>query len=334
MFSGAQFERVMDALSTVFDIPSGCEITMEVGASTFRDPACEVFRRCGVTNVRVGVQSFNPQARRLFGLTASVDDIVASAALARKHGFGLSFDLLYGYHGQTLEHFLADIAAADELQPDTIEIYAMNLLTAPDRFWKAVENSEVSHLSARQRVEYSAAGRALFKALGYYQWSGHGFARSRAYDLLYHRCVYGSRGGYVGFGPGAASLGRDFLKINHFSIERYMDEGRSNPHYCVFPVSDQQHTIKQYVSELPYYGHCKPSCAPGGEVGARLDELITAGVIVRSGVSYELSECAKSQYASVMYYLLPDRDRQVLGAEMFGRLAELSEKFSADMLWL
>jgi oxygen-independent coproporphyrinogen-3 oxidase len=324
----------MDALASVFDIPSGCEITVEVGARSFTRSIATTFQKCGVSNIRIGVQSFNASARRLFCLSAQVSDVAAAVEHARAANLAVSFDLLFGYHGQTIDDMITDLKVAHNLEPDTIETYSLNLLSAPQRYWDAVAFEGVPRVTARQRLEYYSAARSTLINLGYHQWSGHGFARSPTFDLLYHRCVYGSLGGYLGFGPGAVSLGPTLLKINHNDIERYLKSEPSKPHYCTFPISEQDHTRKRFISELPYYGSCEVGSTLDEEVGSRMKELEAAQIVIREDNTLVLADRAWPQYASIMYFLLPKRDRAALGLEMFEKLASLGNSFSKDMLWL
>ena len=337
LLSPDNFADIMDALRTVFTISPDCEITIEANAKTLSPGLFSAFRAFNVSTVRIGVQSFDQRSRELYQLSATVADIVSSVELARGQGIQVSFDLLFGHHGQSLQSFIRDIERADLLKPDTVEIYHLNLLSAPDRYWRSVSGARLPRLSARERIRYFKAGQDRLRELGYRQWSGHGFARSPDFDLLYHRCVYGTLGGYLGFGPGAISWDMDVIKWNHPGIERYMtDMGRqSAPTFKARRTSDHERLAKRFVTELPYYGYCESSdefLVP--EISEHFSELVQAGVILKQGTGWAISNTARLQYASVMFYLLPASEREELGYEIFSRCTRLGEKFTADMLWL
>lgn len=329
-----QFGRVMEALHAAFRLDAGCEITVECAAKSLTDELSAEFHRAGVSTTRIGVQSFDPAARGLFALAATVADVARAVDTARRAGLGVSVDLLFGFHGQSPAAVLADVEAAHALAPDTIETYAINLLSVPERYWTGVDRLGLLPMTARVRVEAFRLAREALLEAGYHQWSGHGFARSPEFDLLYHRSVYGSGGGYVGFGPGAASVGADCLKINHQDIDRYLDDGHPGPRYCHLPISEEQRRAKPFVSELPYFGRCRPAFPPGGEVADRLGRLADAGAVRREGEGWVLTEAGRTQYASMMYFLLPTADRDILGQEMFDKIAALGGRFRRDMLWI
>lgn len=337
LMSPNQFADIMDALHTVFTIPPSCEITIEANAKTLRPALCSAFRDYNVSTVRIGVQSFNPHSRELYKLSATVEDIISSVEIVRRHGIQVSFDLLFGHHGQSLQSFMKDIEQADSLGPDTIEIYLLNLLSAPDRYWSLIPGSGLPGLDARERIRYFKAGCDRLKELGYNQWSGHGFARSPDFDLLYHRCVYGTLGGCAGFGPGAISWDTDIMRWNHPGIEKYISDmcQHSAPAFNVRRIHVHERLAKRLVTELPYYGHCEFSdeiLVPG--IAGQFSELVRAGVIQRLGSQLVVSDMARFQYASIMFYMLPPRDKEDLGCEILSRCARIGNKFTANMLWL
>jgi coproporphyrinogen III oxidase-like Fe-S oxidoreductase len=186
-------------------------------------------------------------------------------------------------------------------------------------------------------VRYFKAGCDRLTELGYHQWSGHGFARSPEFDLLYHRCVYGTLGGIVSFGPAAISFGTDYVKWNHPGIEKYIDDmdRQLTPTFQIRKTRDYELTAKKVVTELPYYGFCHISdndIIP--EISDRLSELIDAGVVQQRNSKLVLSDTARYQYASAMFYLLPEYDKKAMGREIFSHCARLGEKLTIDMLWV
>lgn len=337
LMSPNNFSEIMEAIKTVFRISSGCEICVETNAMSLKPELCSVFYDYNVSKVRIGVQSFDPRSRELYQLRATVDDVIYSTKLAHSYGLQVSFDLLFGHHGQSLETFLLDIEKADKLNPDTIEIYPINLLAVPDRYWNSVLFFGLKGLNARTRIEYFKVGRDRLLELGYYQWSGHGFSCSPEFDLIYHRCVYGTLGGIIGFGPGAVSFNSDYVKWNNPSIDRYMNDMQKQhmPTFKIRRVFDYERLSKKIVIELPYYGSCNiANLKLIPEISSKLSELISAGVIQRNSSDLVLSNTARLQYATLMFYLLPKKDKDALGQEIFSHCARLGNKFRADMLWL
>lgn len=332
-----QFSLIMDALRSVFTIGPQCEITIETNARSLTPDLCSVFRDQQVTTVRIGVQTFDPDGRTLYQLSATVRDVIQSVDTAHNYGLTVSFDLLFGYHGQALESFLQDIDHAACLGPETIEIYPLNLLVVPNRYWIAVAKAGRKALSARERITYFRRGSEHLKELGYHQWSGHGFANTPTFDLLYHRCVYGTRGGFVGFGPGAISMHRNVIKWNEPKIASYIEDicKKGTPATYGRRLFDHEYAAKKYVTELPYYGSCEcnDEFIPE-EIIKQLSDLIGAGAVVRKGKLLSLSEVARLQYASVMFYMLPDKDKEALGGEIFAHCARLGSRFSTRMLWI
>lgn len=337
LLSPNNFADIIEALQKVFKLSPSCEITVEANAMTLNQALCSTLKSFNVSKIRIGVQSLNTRSRDLYHLKATVDDIKRSTELIQKSSIKVSFDMLFGHHGQCLDSFISDIQMANELDPDSIEIYPINLLSVPDRYWNTFLGAGLQGLSASDRVRFFKAGQDYLLDLGYHKWSGHGFAKSSEFDLLYHRCVYGTLGGLVSFGPGAISFDSDYVKWNHSSIDGYMTDMniKSTPTFAARKIAKYERSVKKLVTELPYYGHAIVSAddiVP--EISSQLYELIDAGVIKRKDSELVLSENARLQYASVMFYLLPARDQAALGREIFSHCTRLGWKFSKDMLWI
>ncbi len=337
LLSPNNFADIMNALHSVFNISTNCEITIEANAMTLNPQLCSTFKTFNVSKVRIGVQSFSSQSRKLYQLKATVSDIVRSTELLKKNDIQVSFDLLFGHHGQSLESFIKDIEMADELNPDTIEIYPLNFLSVPNRYWNELSSTKLHRLSASDRICYFKAGRERLFELGYHQWSGHGFARNESFDLLYHRCVYGTYGGLVSFGPSAISFNNDYIKWNHSDINKYIEDmsKTSMPTFYSRRITELEHKTKKFITELPYYGYIDFSNNDiVDEIAVQLNKLIDSGVINQSDSKLTLSDTAKLQYSSIMFYLLPKDDKEALSNEIFSACARLGNNFTADMIWI
>ncbi len=335
LLSPENFIDIMEAIHSVFKLSASCEITIEANAMSLTPELCSTFKAYNVSKVRIGVQAFNSQSRNLYQLKATVPDIIRSTELLKKYNILVSYDLLFGHHGQSLESFINDINLADELCPDTIEIYPINFLSVPDRYWRALSKS-MTHLSARDRVLFFKAGKERLLELGYHQWSGHGFARDKSFDLLYHRCVYGTLGGLISFGPSAISFGDNYLKWNHSGIDKYIEDINSKavPTYYARKITETESKAKRFVTELPYYGSIDYDNDITGEISEQLYKLIDSDIIYKNDSKLKLSENARLQYSSIMFYLLPEQDKEALSREILSLCAGLGGRFQGDMIWI
>jgi oxygen-independent coproporphyrinogen-3 oxidase len=106
-----------------------CEITLEGRIIHFDDDKIDACIAAGVNRISVGVQSFDTAIRRRHGRRASKEEAVRFLAGIRDRGrVALVIDLLFGLPGQTLEVWREDLRIANDLAPDGIDLYGLNLI--------------------------------------------------------------------------------------------------------------------------------------------------------------------------------------------------------------
>ena len=120
----AQFAAVMDRIRARFDIPEAAEIAIEIDPRIFTASKAGHLARCGVNRASIGVQTFDRIVQAKINRiqpTGTVRDCVQNLRAA---GIGnISFDLLYGLPGQTLDSCCDTVTTALALQPDRLSVF-------------------------------------------------------------------------------------------------------------------------------------------------------------------------------------------------------------------
>lgn len=115
--SHMQMEAVLSELHNSFTIAPGAEISVETSATGLSDEMIAVLKAGGVNRLSVGIQTFDPTARKLLGRRGSGEFAASRVEAAIRAGIrNTSVDLIYHYPGQTdeqLEHDLDTVAALD-----------------------------------------------------------------------------------------------------------------------------------------------------------------------------------------------------------------------------
>lgn len=185
-------------------IPVSCE-TSPLTAERDR---LRVLRERGVTRLSIGVQSFDEREARAAGRPQKTDDVRRALARIREEGFPvLNLDLIYGLPGQSVQSWLASLAAALSFAPEELYLYPLYVrpLTGLERHPKEWDDI--------RRACYRA-GRTLLLAEGYEQVSMRMFRSTRApeEDGPVYCC---QDDGMVGLGCGA----RSYTSALHYSNE-------------------------------------------------------------------------------------------------------------------
>lgn len=186
------------------DIPASCETS----PLTAERDKLRVLRERGVGRLSIGVQSFDEREARAAGRPQKTDDVLRALTRIREEGFPvLNIDLIYGLPGQSVQSWLASLAAALSFAPEELYLYPLYVrpLTGLERHPKEWDDI---------RLACYREGRALLLAEGYEQVSMRMFRSSRAptEDGPAYCC---QDDGMVGLGCGA----RSYTSALHFSDE-------------------------------------------------------------------------------------------------------------------
>lgn len=118
--------RIGNAIKDNFDLSSLKEFSFEMNAKTVLPERVAAMREVGVTHGRMGVQTFNPEYRDMFKLSATLENIYYGAELLNKTFDYVCIDMLYGMHGQTAEDIIKDLRQARQLGTSHMDVYPIN----------------------------------------------------------------------------------------------------------------------------------------------------------------------------------------------------------------
>ncbi|MBC7931698.1 MAG: STM4012 family radical SAM protein [Rubrivivax sp.] len=186
------------------DIPASCETS----PLTAEQDKLRVLRDRGVGRVSIGVQSFDEREARAAGRPQKTDDVLRALTRIREAEFPvLNIDLIYGLPGQSVQSWIASLAAALRFAPEELYLYPLYVrpLTGLERHPKEWDD---------YRLACYREGRALLLGEGYEQVSMRMFRSARApSDEGPAYCCQDD--GMVGIGCGA----RSYTSALHYSDE-------------------------------------------------------------------------------------------------------------------
>ena len=237
------FARVHEAIGRVFGWRGGAatavEITVEANPETVDEAYWAALRAAGVNRISLGVQSFQPEGLRALDRDHDAATAIRAVESARAAGIAqISFDLIFGWAGQAMDDWAADLAQAIALGPQHLSLYALTIeehtALAAD-----IARGRVQAPDDDRQADFYEAAVATLGAAGYegYEVSNWAYAppgtppganRSR------HNSLYWRNGEYLGFGVGAHSHLRGKRFGNGRLVRRYIDAVRSGTHAPAF----------------------------------------------------------------------------------------------------
>ena len=128
LLEASQLERILSALFERFDIDHAAEITLEINPGSATPEKLREFRRLGINRASFGAQTFDDRELAKLGRSHSAADTVRTFADLRSSGFAnVSFDLIAGLPGQTIEGWQRNVKQALELQPEHLSFYLLEV---------------------------------------------------------------------------------------------------------------------------------------------------------------------------------------------------------------
>jgi oxygen-independent coproporphyrinogen-3 oxidase len=231
----AQIAKLLDCLNSTIGIQANAEVSVEVHPSHAAPHYLRELRSIGVNRISMGIQSFLPEALNSLGATHS-SEIANSAVTAARETFdNMAIDLLYAYHGQTMEDWRFDLSrAVTEYDVPHISCYALVPLAKDYR-----------QPSPTDEIEFAVEAMDFLETHGLYHYAS---CASGGFDAcrLGLECRYEAghwsapQKAFLGLGPGAFGFTGRHTTVNSLSTEVYFEALSDDrlPLASVFEVSE------------------------------------------------------------------------------------------------
>ena len=208
-----QLERLFAILDR-FEITK--EFTFEINPESFDREKAGILKKHGVNRVSIGLQSFDEQILQEVGRVHNQEDIVRTLEALDAAGItNRSVDLMYGFHGETLEKLQRDIEKAVKLDITHISIYELEVHenTVLGKRGYAGCDEETSYLMYQMIME-------KLPQYGFQQYEISNFAR-KGYQSE-HNKTYWHYDDYIGVGLSAAGKENHVRYENTSSMKKYL----------------------------------------------------------------------------------------------------------------
>ncbi len=201
--------KIFRALYASFDIGAGAEITVEVNPGTVTEKKAEMWKKCGVNRLSIGLQSANDDELAMLGRIHTYRDFLDTWKTVRKAGFeNVNIDLISAIPGQTVPGWERTLRTAAELGPEHISAYSLIVEDGTPFYACFEEEAPGLHLPPlpdedTEREIYKSTEKILAE-YGYHRYEISNYAKEGC--ECRHNLGYWERREYLGLGLGASSL--------------------------------------------------------------------------------------------------------------------------------
>lgn len=200
LMRGEDIAKIMARIQTLWGLEENCEIALEANPSDTDEDKWKDYARAGITRLSLGVQSFHGSALKLLGRDHDADSAKTACQLARKIFSSVSFDLIFGWQGQTQNLLRRDLETALSYKPDHLSCYQLTI--EPDTaFARAEARGDEKAVSDDLSAEFFEQVANHLTPAGYQHYEVSNFATTN--HRSQHNLTYWRGGDYVGVGPGA-----------------------------------------------------------------------------------------------------------------------------------
>lgn len=200
LMSPRDMGELIDHTVGLWSVADDVEIAIEANPNDCDAQKWTGIKEAGVTRLSLGVQTFHDAALNFLGRDHDADSAVLALETAQSLFSSVSLDLIFGWAGQTLPQWQADIDKA--LASGVPHVSAYQLTIEPGTSFARSEKRGV-----RRRVDethsatFYEAAMTAFPAAGYEHYEVSNFARPGHRSR--HNMAYWQGHDYVGVGPGA-----------------------------------------------------------------------------------------------------------------------------------
>ena len=177
VLSENQIADVLDFCRQNFNLSRECVTKFTACTNSLSQEKIHLLSNCNVTQLDIGIQTFNEEFRRVLMLRDRSIDAQTKLKAVKKNGIGLSIDLLYNLPGQTLEQWESDLRQALELEVESVDCYPLDLYTDTPLARKIASGELPPAGDSTKELQMYLTAFKIFKDNGYFPTCHNRFSR-------------------------------------------------------------------------------------------------------------------------------------------------------------
>lgn len=281
LLSPLQAEKILTSVTTVFSVPKDAEITMEMNPATVTAETLRGYRQLGVNRASFGVQTFNDRDLKLLARGHDANDARTTYKLLRDANFdNISFDLIAGLPGQTMDDWRRNLGEAVAMSPEHLSLYLLEIH----------ESTPLAEQLRTQRRPLPAEDRAAemyelmidtLTAAGYAQYEISNFAKPGFESR--HNNKYWTLDPVFGFGVSAHSFD---------GTKRYSNERDTNKYVSMIEAEGSAEVYREVIdreSERIFLGLRLNAGVDADGLEDRAKDLIANGLLINDNDKLKLT---------------------------------------------
>ncbi|MCM8812637.1 MAG: radical SAM family heme chaperone HemW [Candidatus Omnitrophica bacterium] len=309
LLSVRSVSTILASIAARFPIAPDSEVTLEANPASVDRKKLRQLRRCGISRLSIGVQSFQDRLLRVLGRIHNGAQARAALRQAQTAGFSnVSIDLMYAIAGQSLSDWEADLRQAIAGGACHVSFYDLTIEPGTSLFRR--RRTFVQPAADRQAQMYRRGCR-LLAAAGFRQYEISSFAQAGFESR--HNQGYWRNEPYLGFGAGAFSYWDGVRFYKQKNVVQYIYQAQRG---CLVRFGKERLCGQRRLRETLMLGlrlmrgidltaaAQRAGCAPDAPLQAAIAHSIEDGWLRRRGSRIRLSRRGILAYNDVVGELL------------------------------
>jgi oxygen-independent coproporphyrinogen-3 oxidase len=236
--SPEQLKRFLGYFTKKVDLSACPQFNYDVDPSTLLGPEgderLKILKDFGVTRLTIGIQSLNDNILVNMNRAHTAAEAIESVRQAKKHGFKLCVEFIYGYSGETIDTWTETLKKAIALDVEEIQLYHIKFIPYGDHKGlitkKFIERKEVFP-TPEDVIVMKETGARILNESGYNENLTRVFTKKPEFYSRYAHEQCCDLLDQIGFGISGFSSLRDRFGLNTQSMNEYysMVEGGKLP---------------------------------------------------------------------------------------------------------
>lgn len=222
-----ELHRLFDNIYKVYEVDDNAEVTMECNPDDIHEG---MFDGLPVNRVSMGAQTFSDIRLRFLHRRHTAKEVDDAVRTLRADGIkNISIDLMFGFPGETMDDWKADIRHAIALNPEHISAYGL-MYEEGTPLYRLLEQGKVQEVDEELSINMYSTLIDMLTSAGYEHYEISNFAKKEGIKELKspfrsrHNSSYWNDTPYIGLGAGAHSYYNNSRHWNPDNIEKYITE--------------------------------------------------------------------------------------------------------------
>lgn len=234
--SAGQLKRFLAFFTDRIDLTRCTQFSYDVDPATLITKEgrerLDILRSYGVDRLTIGIQSLDDKILKNMQRPHTAENAVKSVELAKKCGFKINIEFIFGYPGQTLDIWAETIKKAVSLDVEEIQLYRLKVIPYGDcrgLITKAFKEMPDNFIDLEETLLMKALAQIILSKNGYHENLTRVFSKTAGDFSHYAADQCCNLIDQIGFGLTAFSSLRDRFVLNTQSFKEYyslINQGR------------------------------------------------------------------------------------------------------------